>query len=346
MTSRWQAVATVFAGFAVIGGFGLIAGDAGAAVKSPAKTFGEPRADEALVYFVREGRFVGSARTMFLYADQQFLGTLDNDTYTFAYVPPGKHLFWLNWARISTEVELEAGKEYYFSVWDRFNELDPVSGKAFIQSAKAYAKPEPKEEKTAAEHIRERYGKAQQFAAAKPAGTPGPAGSQKRREEHVAEWPKVDLGRYTVLFLEDFVMADPKAEDRKKEHLVETAPRRLPDLVAKNLGDGVFQEVRRGPAEAVPEAVVLRAKLTQYKPGSETARFLIAGAGSAQLEMEAELLDAQTGERVTRLAADRTWAWGGVLGASRGIEEMEANLAYELALYLKRSKGADTPAQP
>lgn len=340
MTSKWQAVAAAVVGCTVL------AVEAGAAVKSPAKAFGEPRPDEALVYFIREGRFVGSARTMFLYADQQFLGTLDNDTYTFAYVPPGKHLFWLNWARISTEVDLEAGKEYYFSVWDRFNDLGADSGKAFIQAAKAYAKPEPKEEKTSAEHIRERYGKAQKYAAAKPEGTPGPVGSQKRREEHVAEWPKVDLTRYTILFLEDFAMTDPKAGDRKKEHLVQTAPRRLPDLVAKSLGDGVFQEVRRGPAEAVADAVVLRAKLTQYKPGNETARFLIAGAGSAQLEMEAELLDAQTGERVSRLAADRTWAWGGVLGASRGIEEIEANLAYELALYLKRSKGGEKPAQP
>jgi hypothetical protein len=35
-----------------------------------------------------------------------------------------------------------------------------------------------------------------------------------------------------------------------------------------------------------------------------------------------------------------------VLGASRGIEEMERNVAYELALYLKRQKGGTTSAGP
>jgi hypothetical protein len=50
---------------------------------------------------------------MFVYADQQFVGALDNNTYTSAYLPPGKHLLWLNWAKINTEIELEAGKTHY-----------------------------------------------------------------------------------------------------------------------------------------------------------------------------------------------------------------------------------------
>lgn len=327
--------------FAVLAVVFTLAAPAAAAETSTTKTMGEPREDQALVYFIREARFQGGGRTMFLYADDTFLGTLDNNSYTFAYLPPGKRLLWLNWARINEEVELEAGKVYYYNVWDRIRDVGEDFGKTLIEAVKTYSTPSAKEQQTSADHIRGRYGKAQEVAARKPEDRPDVAGPKGAREDHIAKWPQVDLAAYDVLIIEDFEMADPKAADRAKEYLVSSAPKRLPDQVAKNVGEGAFAEVRRGAAgEPVVGAVVLTARITQYKPGSETARLMIAGAGSAQLELEARLVDAATGKELTRFAADRTWAWGGALGASRGIEEMERNLAYEMAVYLRRSKGA------
>lgn len=315
-----------------------------AATRSAQKQEGEIKPDSALVYFVREGHFQGSGRTMFVYSDDTFAGTIDNDCYTFAHLPPGKHLLWLNWARINAEVELEAGKVYYFNVWDKIRPIEESFGKALLGGVKGYCTPEPKEQETSAEHIRERYGKAQQVAAKKPAGGTPDVTAEKKREENVARWPKVDLAPYGVLFVEDFAMADPKAGERKKEYLVQSAPQRLPDMVAKNVGTATFTEVVRGtPPEPRDGAVILRAKITQYKPGSETARFMLAGAGSAQLEMDVELVDSGSGKPLAKIPIDRTWGWGGALGASRGIEEMERNVAYELGLYLQRSKGV-TPA--
>src|SRR5688500_15717460 len=89
------------------------------AVRTPVKQEGQVAVDSALVYFMREARFQGGGRTMFLYSDDQFVGTLDNDCYTFASLPPGRHLLWLNWARINLEVELEAGKTYWYNVFDK-----------------------------------------------------------------------------------------------------------------------------------------------------------------------------------------------------------------------------------
>lgn len=323
---------------------GLTPHPARAANRSPQKQEGELKPDSALVYLIREGHFQGSGRTMFVYSDDTFAGTLDNDCYTFAYLPAGKHLLWLNWARINAEVELEAGKVYYFNIWDKVRPIEESFGKALIGGVKGYCTPEPKEQETSAEHIRERYGKAQQVAAKKPAGGTPDVTAQKKREENVARWPKVDLAPYATLFVEDFVMADPKAGERKKEYLVQSAPQRLADMVVKDVGTAAFPEVVRGtPPEPRDGAVVLRGKIKQYKPGSETARFMLAGAGSAQLEMTVELVDSRSGRTLVQLPVDRTWAWGGVLGASRGIEEMERNVAYELGLYLVRSRGA-TPA--
>ncbi len=323
----------------------LIPAAAEAAQKSPQKQRGEIAADTALVYFLREGRFQGGGRTMFVYADEQFVGTLDNNCYTFAQLPPGKHLLWLNWSRINAEVELEAGKTYYFNLWDKIRPVDEGLGATMIDALGGYCTPEPKEQATSAEHIAERYGQAQRRAAAKPADQPD-ATALRRREENVAKWPRADLAAYQVLVIEDFAMADPEAAERKKTYLVETAPKRIPDQVVRELGSGVFAEVLRGaPAEPRPGALLLRARITQYKPGSETARLMVAGAGAAHLEMTSELVDADSGRTLAVLPADRTWAFGGMLGAARGIEEMERNVAYELALYLKKHKGTPAPSE-
>lgn len=308
-----------------------------AAVKSPPTSFGEASDDQALVYFIREKRFQGSGRTMFLYADEQFLGVLDNDAYTFAHLAPGPRLLWLNWTRITEEVELEAGRTYYFSVWTEFLPLDEASGRAYVEAAAAYTTPEAKEEATAQDHIRERYGEAEQRAA-KPDREH--VGTERQREEHVAEWPRVDLTPYSVLVVEDFSMADAKAAERTHEVQVETAPRRMAEMVAGQVAAGVFDEVVRGAlTEPRPGAVVLRVELTQYKPGSATARFMVAGAGAARLDFTVHLLDAATGQELVSFGSERSFSWGGVYGASGGIESIELNAAYELGLYLKRCRG-------
>lgn len=314
-----------------------------AATRSSTKQFGEPKPDEALVYLIREKRFQGGGRTMFVFADEQFLGALDNDSYTFAYLPPGKHLLWLNWAKINTEIELEAGKTYYFAIWGSFDALDEGSGQAYLKGIEAFATPEPKEVEKSVEHIRERYGKATASAAKKPQDAPH-ASNLDRRAKHIAEWPKVDLAAYSRLCLEPFAMADPRAGDRKQEYLVESAPQRLAKLLVDDLGAGVFSEVLQvGTCEPAGGRLVLRARITQYKPGSETARFMLAGAGSAQIEITVTLVDAESSQQLVGFEAKGLWAWGGAAGASVGISDLEKNVAYEISSYLKQSRGIALP---
>lgn len=317
----------------------LGAASSDAAVRAPSKQEGVVAADSALVYVVRESRFQGGGRTMFVYSDDQLVGTLDNGCYTFAAVPPGKHLLWLNWARINLEVELEAGKTYWFNAWDRIRPVEESFGRALMAGVDSYCTPSEEERRTAAEHVAKRFGEAQRRAAAKPAAQPDRT-AQRRREENVAKWPRADLAPFEVLVIEDFVMADPKAGERKKEYLVQTAPSRLADQVAQGLPAGLFAAVLRKPDASPPGSLVLRGRITQYKPGNEAARLIVAGAGAAHLEMQVELASADSGTVLATLPVDRTWAFGGVLGAARGIEEMERNVAFELALYLQQGRGA------
>lgn len=317
-----------------------------AAERSKEKQFAEPAPDKALVYLIREGRFVGGGRTTFVYADDQFLGTLDNNSYTFVHVPPGKHLFWLNWATVNAEVELEAGKTYYYAVWDKFDSLDEVSGKAYLDGVKFYGTATPREIEKSAEHIRKRYRKATASAAKKAADPEqqSRAGNLKRRAAHIARWPKVDLTKFSALCVEPFVMADPNAKKRRPQYLVESAPKRLFSLVREELGMTTFAEVREeSDCAAAPGTVVLRARITEFQPGNATARYMLAGLGSAQIEVDVTLTNAESAEPIAEFEPKGTWAWGGVLGASVEVSDLEKNVAYEIANYLKKMRGLELP---
>jgi hypothetical protein len=319
-----------------------------AAEKSPQKVFGEVKPDQALVYLIREGHMLAAAVTVFVYADQQFIGTLSSNSYTFSYLTPGTHLLWahpLGFTVSNTRVELEAGKVYYFNVWNTFDPLDEVTGPAFLKGIKAYVTPEQKEREKANEQIEKEYAR-QTAKAVNDLESAPQVDNVSRRQEHVAAWPKVDLKPFAILCIEDFVMADPEAGSRKQDYLVESVPLRLAKFVVADLGPGVFEEVRQSPAcEAAPGVAVLRASIMKYKPGSETARAIIAGAGSAQLRVHVTLANGETGNALSQFDAKGLWAWGGQLGASRGIQDLEKNVAYEMASYLKYSKGVAEPPE-
>ena len=293
---------------------------------------------EAVAVFIREPRFVGSARTMFVYVDDRLAGVLDNGTWTSAVLPPGEVTLWLNWAKVTHTARLEAGRIHYFNIpLSGFVEVDEATGKALIAATRGHATPTAKEEKTAQEHLRERYGKAQRAAAEAPQAKP--ATGRGERERHIAKWPRVDLAAYSALYVEEFEMRDPKAAERSKEYLVDTAPGRLASQLVQNLPDGLFEQVHREtPVAAVDGAVVLRGQITQYKPGSAAGRAMLAGVGAARMDVAVQLVNAASGEELVGFADERSWGWGGALGAAGGIETIEQNLAYELALYLERSK--------
>lgn len=305
-----------------------------AAIKTTEKAYAEPSDDQALVYFIRTKRFTGSGRTLFLYAGDKFLGVLENDSYTFAHVDPGEQFLWLNWARVNRSFEFEKGKTYYFVVWDSILDVEEDTGRRRVEEAKFYCQPSDKEIKASEKHIKDRAGKAQEFADKE---TGERAGTKADREKHIAKWPIIDLSSYSILVIEDFEVTDPKASQRKNADLLKTAPSRVANLVRADLDKGTFDEVLREKIEEpLDGALILRVELTQYKPGSKAGRFMIAGAGAARLDFVARLIDGATGDELATFSDQRAYGWGGMVGAMGGIEIIEKNLAYELATYLER----------
>ncbi len=74
--------------------------------------WGAPRADQALVYILRPATTWPTK--MWAYADERFLGVTKSDTYTFAYVSQGEHVFWSKAENVNAiRINVEAGKIYY-----------------------------------------------------------------------------------------------------------------------------------------------------------------------------------------------------------------------------------------
>lgn len=131
-----------------------------AVTKNPIKQMGMIQPDKALVYLIRPSNFIASVRTQFVYLDQAFLGALDNNTYTFAYVNPGTYLIWTNWTRVQKKIIFDAGQVYYFRIFDQVLLLAKEEGISAINSVPNFAGPTEKELKKAQVHIQKRYGRA------------------------------------------------------------------------------------------------------------------------------------------------------------------------------------------
>lgn len=133
--------------------------DSYAVEKSAVKKFAEVKPDKALIYLIRPTYFRGRAVTEFIFSDQTFLGVLANNTYTYAYVEPGKHLIWNNWTFIS-QTEFIAGKTYFLQTFDDEQMLSEGRGMGLIKfEISHYITPTKGEQVRARFFIRHRYEK-------------------------------------------------------------------------------------------------------------------------------------------------------------------------------------------
>lgn len=126
------------------------------------KRFGEPRPDKALVYVVREKAFVGGGVGIFVFADEQLVAFVRNNTYGFGYVDPGPRLLWGD-APQSLEVHLVAGETYYVEA----RPVNPISllteaeAKKAIEGIGSFIESDQKDLDNAAKKIAKRYEKVQ-----------------------------------------------------------------------------------------------------------------------------------------------------------------------------------------
>ena len=162
---------------------------------------------------------------------------------------------------------------------------------------------------------------------------------QEKRLRRALEWPTADTSAYQRVFVEDCRITDPKAAERKIQGLVQEAPKRMADYLALGIDQELYPEIERRAPKPGEAGLVVRVELTQYKPGSQAARFFMVGTGAAHLDLKVILLDAASGNELTTFTETRNFAWGGLYGMSRGITLMEERSATEIAAWLSLCKG-------
>lgn len=158
-----------------------------AVVKSTLNTSPEIKTDKALVFLIRPNNHIGSWRTEFIFADETFLGTLDNETYTYAYVEPGQRLLWTNWTSKQMHLELAAGQTYYFQTFPDLQMVDAPVGNSMIRQIQIFATPTDKEKAKSLSHIEHRYKKAQKEMAKQNYIPLSPVPTQAGSEDSVSK---------------------------------------------------------------------------------------------------------------------------------------------------------------
>ncbi len=86
---------------------------------------------------------------------------------------------------------------------------------------------------------------------------------------------------------------------------------------------GKFDAVYTHPCPAGEKAAHVVMLYTSYRPGSRIQRWLLIGTGTADLKMNVQLADEGEEQVLGQGNVHEFWGWGGLLGASRGIEEMQ-----------------------
>jgi Domain of unknown function (DUF4410) len=105
----------------------------------------------------------------------------------------------------------------------------------------------------------------------------------------------------------------------------------------------LFQEVRQGLPLNQTNELIVGGDITTYKPGDKFARFMLIGLGAASFKGDLVLKDAQSNQKLLDAPFDKLWAWGGFLGASKGIEDMQSETAASVAGTIARAKGWEPP---
>jgi hypothetical protein len=123
------------------------------------------------------------------------------------------------------------------------------------------------------------------------------------------------------------------------EDLARDVERRLSNDFGK-----LFQSVEYADAARnVDHECVVKGEITKWKKGSRVARAILIGLGPASLEGHVTVVDGAGGASLLDAPFDKLWAWGGVIGASKGIEEMTDEAAASIAATLAHAKGWNPP---
>ncbi|MFH1107760.1 MAG: DUF4410 domain-containing protein [Planctomycetota bacterium] len=143
----------------------------------------------------------------------------------------------------------------------------------------------------------------------------------------------VDLRKYTTCYVGD-------ADSAHGVVVPTSVLRSTPDRIASELrGREAFNTVSREPPAEPAQYLRIRTTYTNYRPGSRALRFMLIGLGTADLKMEVKLEDGTDGRQLATGRVHEFWGWGGLLGMSRGIEDLQKSAAKHIGEGIDKACG-------
>jgi hypothetical protein len=105
----------------------------------------------------------------------------------------------------------------------------------------------------------------------------------------------------------------------------------------------LFTQVRKAPALGREDELIITGTIREYNPGDRFARSMLIGLGAASFKGDLIMKDGADNRVLFSAPFDKLWAWGGALGASKGIEEMVAESEAAVAATIAHAKGWKPP---
>ena len=133
--------------------------------------------------------------------------------------------------------------------------------------------------------------------------------------------------------------------DKATEEVAAAFAADITKRLASDFGN-LFDSVESAPdARGVPGECILGGTISRYDPGNRAVRLAtLPGIGSVHFEGSIKLTDAVRGQELLAAPFDKLWAFSGVIGASKGIQNLVNETAAAAAATVAQGKGWKPPA--
>jgi hypothetical protein len=115
------------------------------------------------------------------------------------------------------------------------------------------------------------------------------------------------------------------------------------DRVAQKIKAQIDKRKGKNPAAAAPRTMQVLLYVTRYDKGNAFARAMLAGLGQIHLDGTISVYEMPDRTLLEKFDLQKTFAWGGIYGASMSMEDIEDTFADGVAATVT---GQDQPSNP
>lgn len=122
-------------------------------------------------------------------------------------------------------------------------------------------------------------------------------------------------------------VVDVKLNAASQVEMTDPDRQRLSNLISKQIDSKKRENAQAGE----PKQYEFDVSITQYEKGNAFARLMLAGLGQIHIDGHVIVWSLPNREKYAEFQVEKTFAWGGLVGASTNIEQVEPAFAESIA---------------